>query len=740
MTTQHGTKRRMLRISHTKKALCTLTLASCCSLASIAGVGGVGHRSLVSLSPSVSVATFVSFQHQPRFAPRRQRTSMPSSIGPWLGKTGAKRAIMAGQYPLSISEKLLRHDGGGSRVGWTHIAQSQSTSLSHETESSQTTTTGNSENDTRSTTTTTTTTFDAAPEPFFDEKQFASFEHAIESIVAKRNVIRDFKKNEQDLVVVKAHLLDRKRVLLPHNTLRGILDHLLSPNELTKSSSSDSSSNKSNNSAAGGGGEQSSSSSTKQKLRERSEMYMEQTGLTPAQHKLAAVLLAHLADHCAKNKSPEPLHVAWGKILEAGLTPLSRTLSTYLYVLSLEEEVDDHGSDDDDLSSSSKEKRDIAAEVAMFHDALYEPTEKTITLLVKSLVGRGDAEGAEALLDGIADGPLGQLRHRTTSPILKLYCKKGEMDSALRLYHRMRTTSRVKMDAATYADFIAAVAEQGYFRADDSNCIVGAEDLGYSQSCGPELLGELIAQMAEDVMDISEESARVLHNGFAAGFKESGLDIVSDSDEKMKPLTTLRDNGALVANRVTIGKDTGKCPATGTTLRLIVLEESQRVHVHDTLIEMAREKSMEYTAKLAAKGRSTKDNAEKAEQATQILKEFSEWLDTREGKPYTSIVDGANIAYFGWGKVNIHQLIHMVDALEKQGEYPLVVFPQKYTRRKFHLRKGMMQVLKDEEMELLERLKEKDQMYVVPPMCLDDLCKCFLWKYDFRKRMYFFLA
>jgi len=381
-----------------------------------------------------------------------------------------------------------------------------------------------------------------------------------------------------------------------------------------------------------------------------------------------------------------------------------------MYVLGLE---GDDNNNDDPL------ERDIVAEVAMFHDALYEPTEKTITLLVKSMVAKGDAVGAEALLDGIADGPLGQLRHRTTSPILNLYCEKGEIDSALRLYHRMRTTSRVKMDAATYADFIAAVAANGYFRS-DSNCIVGAEDLGYSCACGPELLDALITEMAEDVLDISEESARILHNGFALGFHESGLPTIPNSST-MTPMTTLCNNTTLVANRVIIDKTTAKCPATSTTLRLIVLEQSQRIHVHDTLLEMAREKSIEYTAKLASKGRSTKDNAQKAQQATQIIKEFSEWLDAREGRPYTAIVDGANVAYFGWGKVNVHQLIHMVDALEKQGEYPLVVFPEKYTWRKFHLRQGMIQVLQDEELEFLRRLKERDQMYVVPPMCLDDL-------------------
>jgi arginine repressor len=55
-----------------------------------------------------------------------------------------------------------------------------------------------------------------------------------------------------------------------------------------------------------------------------------------------------------------------------------------------------------DEEGNDQLERDVSAEVAMFHDAIYEPTEKTITLLVKSLVRRGDAAGAEALLDNIA--------------------------------------------------------------------------------------------------------------------------------------------------------------------------------------------------------------------------------------------------------------------------------------------------------------------------------------------------
>ena len=65
--------------------------------------------------------------------------------------------------------------------------------------------------------------------------------------------------------------------------------------------------------------------------------------------------------------------------------------------------------------------------------------------------------------------------------------------------------------------------------------------------------------------------------------------------------------------------------------------------------------------------------------------------------------DGANVAYFGWGKINVHQLILMVNALEKQNEHPLVIMPQKYTRQKFYLRHGVVQTLNNEELELLER-------------------------------------
>ncbi|KAL3783780.1 hypothetical protein ACHAW5_000603 [Stephanodiscus triporus] len=568
---------------------------------------------------------------------------------------------------------------------------------------------------------------------YSDDEKFDSFERAIEAIASKKNVVRDFRKNADDLIVVKSHMLDRARKLP-----RWDVSRLISPPLPAGSSSSSSSSSRgtaaTNTNDAGTDDDDDDgarpTSYARRKIRERCDAFLERTGFTQSQHRLASVLLAHLADDCARRSDPGPIRVAWEKILEAGLVPLSRTLSTYLYVLGLEGE--EKGEVD---WKGGGVRRDVAAEVAMYHDALYLPTEKTITLLVKSLVSRGDASGAEALLDGITpDGPLGQLlRHRTTSPILRLYCDVGDIDSALRLYRRMRDTSRVKMDASTYADFIAAVARNGYFRPDSDRVLLsaGAEDVmghydGRRSVRGPELLNSLVSEMAEDVLDISEASAAALRDGFAIGFAGCGIDpttttTTTTTTQTMPSTTTRRDDRTLVADRVTIDEETAACPATGATLRLIVLEDAQRTHLHDALLGMARMKSMEYTAKLAAKGRSTNDNAEKAELATQILKDFSAWLDARDGPPYTAIVDGANVAYFGWGRVNVYQLVHMVKALEELGEYPLVVFPQKYTNQRFHLRQGMMQVLRDEELEFLERLKEKGQMYVVPPMCLDDL-------------------
>jgi hypothetical protein len=58
-------------------------------------------------------------------------------------------------------------------------------------------------------------------------------------------------------------------------------------------------------------------------------------------------------------------------------------------------------------SKSPEEKRDenkeyivnVPEEVATFNDLMYEPTEQSVTIRIKALVAKGDAHGAESLLD-----------------------------------------------------------------------------------------------------------------------------------------------------------------------------------------------------------------------------------------------------------------------------------------------------------------------------------------------------
>lgn len=82
---------------------------------------------------------------------------------------------------------------------------------------------------------------------------------------------------------------------------------------------------------------------------------------------------------------------------------------------------------------------------------------------------------------------------------------------------------------------------------------------------------------------------------------------------------------------------------------------------------------------------------------------------TREGEPFTAILDGANIAYymqnFDQGKFNVYQIAFIHEALERMGENTLVVMPYKYGLPHFTTsgsRRGK-QYMSDREMDILSR-------------------------------------
>ena len=86
------------------------------------------------------------------------------------------------------------------------------------------------------------------------------------------------------------------------------------------------------------------------------------------------------------------------------------------------------------------------------------------------------------------------------------------------------------------------------------------------------------------------------------------------------------------------------------------------------------------------------------------------WNSNREGKPFTAIIDGANVAYYmqnyEGGSFNFHQIKFMVDALEKMNENPLVILPFKYCSPSFSVGMGSRsktQMLDNSDKEILNR-------------------------------------
>lgn len=154
----------------------------------------------------------------------------------------------------------------------------------------------------------------------------------------------------------------------------------------------------------------------------------------------------------------------------------------------------------------------------------------------------------------------------------------------------------------------------------DSNPIDGAEELGYSSACGPKLFDKLVSDMSEDVLEITSASARRLYSAFENAFEGQAT---AKKLVKMHPLAPLSINndpaedGELIVSRVMVPTDSGVCPRSGATLRLINLEPDERKQTLDTLLKLAE------TTHQSWSGRgNTNDGA-----ALDALREFSDWLE-----------------------------------------------------------------------------------------------------------------
>jgi hypothetical protein len=185
----------------------------------------------------------------------------------------------------------------------------------------------------------------------------------------------------------------------------------------------------------------------------------------------------------------------------------------------------------------------------------------------------------------------------------------------------LKDTPSVVLDAETYVQIIAAVAENGFFHP-DSPPVAGASELGYSPAKGPELLNQLATSLAEEVLEISSASAKRLHTAVTHAFmgSKSGRNL-----KPQHPLAALQEENyraeadEVIASRVRIDHKTGICPRSGASQRLIYLESGQRNKLKEGLLELAQK---EYD--LFTKNRKLK----KTEIiASEYLRRFASWLE-----------------------------------------------------------------------------------------------------------------
>ena len=218
-------------------------------------------------------------------------------------------------------------------------------------------------------------------------------------------------------------------------------------------------------------------------------------------------------------------------------------------------------------------------------------------------------------------------------PIMEYYCSVADTSSMLRLFRQMRDCSSVFFDAEAFGLIIGALAKHGSFRLGASP-IEGAVAAGFSVDHGPKLFDEIAAEMAEDLMELTEAAALTIAQSFEVGFSKSGdIESIPTLHDKFSPISAM-------VGRVTINGTTAICPASGAKLRLFALGEDQRKHVHDTLLEMAgiqqqkfvQWKNDKYNKKQKqnstdTSGDQNSSNANVDSVGYQELASFSKWLE-----------------------------------------------------------------------------------------------------------------
>jgi len=189
----------------------------------------------------------------------------------------------------------------------------------------------------------------------------------------------------------------------------------------------------------------------------------------------------------------------------------------------------------------------------------------------------------------------------------------------------MRDEPSVRLEPENYVLLISTLAENGYFKS-TSIPVDGARDIGYTHDSGAGLFDEMVSEMSEDVLEISAASARRLYNCLAEGLKDEMFTNMVEPIHSLAGVAMRNDKAAendLIASRVTVGKSTGTCPRSGVTLRLIKLEREEQKQLHNSLLDLSKNRFEEFTGKLGRKGHQNTNY----DYAAKMLNQFSDFLE-----------------------------------------------------------------------------------------------------------------
>lgn len=336
---------------------------------------------------------------------------------------------------------------------------------------------------------------------------------------------------------------------------------------------------------------------------EQSERFLQHSNYSSVEVEFINRCIVYMGDACAREQSRQnrntangrdsdndntldprlAIAVVWEKTKEMGFVLREKSMSSYMYILSSAP-----GSTDESNSESDSLADQTLLEVVTCYDAIYTPSEKMLTIRFKSLIARGKIDEAEeifaASFNGTpTDNDIIQGRLRTYMPLMEYYCKVGDLKSTLRLYQQMQDCPGVHWDVESYTVLLSSLARFGYFFGDKQN--IERHSVDKATLHGPQLFDSLVSNMADDILELTEETSLELTEAFQYGLKEHmGIN---------DPSATIN---TLVVDLVNIPKETGTCPLTDVKLRLLTLDDEQRKHVHYTLLQMSRKNTEEFLA------------------------------------------------------------------------------------------------------------------------------------------------